>query len=336
MNRFIPALLILLVLQAALIVHMYMPREKKEQHLFFADEKDTAVTGMTVTDKEGKALTLLWQDNAWLVRQDDRAMPADGKKVNDRLRQLQNLAADRLTTRTAGSHTRLEVAATLFQRQVELTFGSGAKKTLFLGSSPNFQTVHVRAGSDDNVYLVRGLSAWDLSTEPRSWWQEKYLVFAGDKALSFSLTKGQETIFGKKEQEKWLVSTSSDGTFKEAEPQKITALLDTMQLTVTDYLGKEEKQSWGLDHPVATLSLTVAGDKEGAETTISCAIGKESVRDDTTGAKKTAVLYVAKKTDADWYVSLPQSAMEKLLRQTAADLLPATKPNPPKQAVQDQ
>ena len=336
MNRFIPALFILLVLQAALIVHMYIPEEKKVQHLFFANEKDTVVTGMTVTDKEGKALTLLRQENSWLVRQEDRVMPADERKVTNRLQLLQNLAADRLTTRTAGSHARLEVASTLFQRKVELTFGDGAKKTLFLGSSPNFQTVHVRAGSDDNVYLVRGLSSWDLSTEPRSWWQENYLVFDGDKVRSFSLTKGQETIFGKKEQEKWLIASSSDGAFKEADPRKIAALLGTMQLAVTDYLGKEKKQRWGVDHPVATLAMIVAGDKDGAETAISCAIGKESAHDDSAGTKKTAGNYVAKKTDTDWYVSLQQSAMEKLLRQTVAALLPVAKPNPSKQATQDQ
>lgn len=336
MKRFIPALFILLVLQAALIVHMYMPKEKKEQHLFFADKKGATVTGMTVTDKEGKVLALIRQEDAWLVRQKDRVMPADEKKVGDRLRQLQNLAAARLTTRTAGSHARLEVAPTLFQRKVELTFGDGAKKTLFLGSSPNFQTLHVRADSDDNVYLVRGLSSWDLSTEPRSWWQEKYLVFDGDKVRSFSLTKGRETLHGKKEQEKWLVATSSDGVFKEADPRKITALFGEMQLAVIDYPGTEKKQSWGLDHPVATLSLVVAGDKDGADTVISCAIGKEASNDDTTGGKKNAVHYIAKRADTDWYVSLQQSAMEKLLRQTVAALLPVAEQNPSKQAVRDQ
>ena len=321
MNRIITTLVISLLVQAALIFYVYMPKEKNPRHLFFDAQKDATITAVTITDKDGKTLTLKQKGNNWLVRQNNRDIPADAQKVTGRIQKLKNLVADRLTTRTTGSHARLEVADSLFQRKVEITFTSGVSRTLFIGSSPSFQTVHVRADKEKNVYLVRGMSSWDLSTEARSWWRPTYLTFDPDRVRTFSLTADKTTLFGKKEKDTWQVAAGDAGPYQEADAQKITALLNDMALQVTDYLGTEQKTTYGLDTPAATITLTIAGEKAADETTITCAIGREQSAGKPTKTKDHLETYVAKHAGSHWYVAIQGAAVKQLLGTAIKTLL---------------
>ncbi|MEJ2689282.1 MAG: DUF4340 domain-containing protein, partial [Deltaproteobacteria bacterium] len=181
---------VILLVQAAFVVYTLMPAKQSaaKEKTFITQIGKDAVTGLTIADDK-QSLEIFKQDGKWLVDREHK-YPADPGKVEAFIGKLVNLKSDRLVTTTAASHVRLKVADQLFNKKVTISAGD-RHVILFFGTSPTNKTLHVRLDKENEVYLARGLSAWEIQANSGSWWLGKYIDLAADKIASLTVTNSQ-------------------------------------------------------------------------------------------------------------------------------------------------
>ncbi len=309
MTRSNIALSILLAIQIALVALALRPgaTAPPAQKHFFANTGKQAVSAIEIGDGNA-TLRLEKQETGWFVKADPD-YPADSDKIDRLLGKLTGLASSRLVARTPASHVRLKVADEVFNRKVELT-ANGRTTTLFLGSSPSYKTLHVRLAGEDEVYLVKDLSVWEVQANKESWWATRYLDMDPAELVRLELRNpaGDLVLERKPDAESpWRLAGEPD---KELDPRAVDDLLAAAgRITLLSYLGTEEKEAYGLADPAVTLALAT---REGK--TVTVRIGRK--RGDEND-------HVAKRDDSPFYVSVAAYAVEKLLGKKAASLLAA-------------
>jgi hypothetical protein len=293
-------LLVVLLVQAALVFYALMPEKQtaaKEKTFVSGIAKD-AVTGLTIAD--GKQSLEIYKENGkWLVDREQK-YPADPGKVEAFIGKLLDLKSNRLVTTTAASHVRLKVADQLFNKKVTITAGD-RHVILFFGTSPTNKTLHVRLDKENEVYLARGLSAWEIQTTGGSWWLGKYIDLTADKIASLEVNNHEGSF---------TLEHKDDGTWGLAGRE---ALLEASavnefvgkaaSLRLLKYLGQQDKKEFGLAKPAATVVYT---DKGGSR--IALAIGPKNADENN---------YVLKADNSPFYVSAASYVIEPLLQQKA-------------------
>ena len=187
-------LFILLLVQAALIVYLYLPGRNAAPPSapLFGGLNANNVKTLSISDDSAKSVHLSKTAAGWTVGDDN--YPADGGKIKGIIERIAKLKNSRLVSRSKGSYSRLKVGKQMFKRRVSMTTGSGGKNiTFFLGSSPSSRTIYLRRAGDNDVYEVSGLTAWQLQTDNDSWWQTKYVSVEQDKLQGLTI-KGKEKI----------------------------------------------------------------------------------------------------------------------------------------------
>ncbi len=313
MNRSNVALSVLLVIQLALVGLALRPSTTappKEKNFLDGIGKE-AVTALEIRD-ENTTLRLEKQDNGWIVKA-DHDYPADSGKIDKLVAKLVGLASNRLVARTPASHVRLKVADEVFNRKLTVTAGEQSQ-TLFFGSSPSYKTLHVRLAGEEEVYLVKDLSVWELQTTKESWWTTRYLdVNTADLArLELENRAGKLVLERDKDAESpWRLASAPDKTL---DPQAVEDLLNAAcRLNLLSYLGTEDSDTYGLDKPAITLRLAT---KEGRSVTVRIGPKRKDEND-----------HVAKREDSPFYVSVAAYAVEKLLDKKAENLVAAAPKN---------
>jgi hypothetical protein len=256
MNRM---LLALLGAQLILILFLYWTGREKGEPVtdLMQGLAGEAVTEFTITDGTGKTLFLRREENGDWQAGDGQAVsyPADPEQISHMLTTLTSLQSRRLVTRTKSSHIRLQVDDKVFAKKVALRGRDGEPKTLFLGSSPGPQNIHVRPAATDDVYLVDGLSAWELDTEPESWWQRNYVLLDGEKLTEVSLNNSHGGFTLRREGDKWRLADADPQ--QELAPAAVADFLHrASRISITRYLGREHR---GKPLDAAVLTLTAEG-----------------------------------------------------------------------------
>lgn len=226
----------LLVVQAALIAFLYRPGQNAAPPAanLFKGLAPEHLTAMTITDEQGKSISLLKKEG-WQLSQGE--YPADQIKIEGLIKRLADLKSSRLVSQTTSSHGRLKVADSDFNRKVELGLGD-AKTVFFLGTSPSAKSIHLRLADAKEVYQITDLAAWEVQTDKESWWQAKYLSQPSANLTGLTITNPQGTIE--------LVPDGKKGWQLKADP---TTALDAKRLetlvnaisdvTVVSYLAKD-------------------------------------------------------------------------------------------------
>ncbi len=216
------------------------------------------VQQLVIGESDDKQVVLSRNGKEWLVRlAPGRDYPADQAKVEAMLTRLAGLKSSRLVSRTKGGQSRLKVAADQYNRKVELVTAKGSR-TLFLGSSPSYQSIHARAGGSDDVYLIRDLAAWELPGEPSGWWQAGYLDFDPDQVLEMDLSNKQGRLHLSRASAKdpW----QFDGEVPQPDAKKVANLLPALcRVTINEVVADATWKPSGA--PEATLKLK-SGDRE--------------------------------------------------------------------------
>lgn len=298
------ALLILLLLQLLVIGYVYRPGKNAAppENIFFPGITADQVSRLEMTDDKKNTLALAKSDSGWLISSRGD-IPADPEKVNAALKKLVGLKSDRLVTRTTSSHQRFKVG-TEYRQKVSLALPENRVASLLLGTEPSHKSIHVRAENDPSVYLVTGLSSWELSTDPASWWQTLYVDIAREKIEALTITNANGTISLTQNNEgKWAVTGQPDyGLDHDA----VQALVDKVRrLSISEYLGKEAQGTYGLAKPAATLLLKTAAE------TVEVAVGLTEA--------ETAT-QVIKSSNSPFYVRTGQYSIEPLLTSKLVDL----------------
>jgi len=145
-----------LVLQLVLSVLVFWPREggSAAAEPVFPDLKPEDVVSLTITDDQGKSLTLARMEDGWVLP------AADDFPVN----------RVTLVTRTADSHKQLKVAEDVFMRRLDFETADGTSHTVFLGTAPRYTATHFRVDGETETYqtteLARVLSSWSVTATP--------------------------------------------------------------------------------------------------------------------------------------------------------------------------
>jgi len=320
MNRTQRILSVVLVLQIALAAVALWPRGAQTGKVepLLGGTQTADVVAMTVSDNAGQSVTLRQVTGNWVLPAADD-YPAQGERITAALDKLVALDTRRLVTRTSGSHKRLQVAADDFVRRVELETASGQKQVLYLGSAPSYGATHVRVDGRDDTYLVSNISSWDLGTAATSWVDTSYLSVAQDQVAGMTVVNGQGTLTFVKEaaategaEASWTLAGVPQGETLTTETVRL-AVDRATAVTMVAPLGKERKPEYGMDTPLATVTLQKA---DG--TPVTLLVGAKDASDGS---------YVVKASTSPYFVRVSEYNVTALVEYGIGDFLQA-KPTP--------
>jgi len=314
MNRLQQILAGVLVVQVILAAVLLWPRAATggiETLLAGVEAED--IVALVITDAQGNEIELHKMTGAWVLPQaDDYPVKADSiQSVVDKM-----LAVDtqRLVTRTAASHTRLQVAADDFNRRVELETAGGTRHTLYVGSSPSYGATHVRLEGRDETYLTNSITQYDLGATPSSWVDTIYVQVPQDEIVGARLENAQGTVeFNKDEQGNWTLADLQIG--EQIDAAGINSMVTrAASLTMLEPLGKEELPAYGLDDPKAVLTVV----KEAEQITIM--VGAQDPNDRS---------YTVKASTSPYYVRVSEYTVQAMVENAREDFLqPPPTPTP--------
>jgi hypothetical protein len=250
--------------------------------------------------------------------------PVEEGKVEELLNQIVGLRADRLVTRTAESHTRLQVSDDEFQRLIEFELEDGTRHELYLGSSPSFNVLHVRPGDRDEVYLTLGVAASDAGTTPAFWIDPTYFSVPQNEVVELTLeNENGEFQFEKDDAGAWtMLNLPAGETLLENNVTSLATRISSLRMTRP--IGREQEPSYGLEDPSAKVTA-VTRDAEGNETSYVLRVG--ALLEGENG-------YVVKSATSPYYVLVAEFSVEDLIERTMQDFIEVpTTPEPAEQEV---
>ncbi len=292
MKKLIIVLSILLVGQVALSIALLWPKSSAmpASAPLWSDFKADEVKSLTVSDKNGNTVTIARKDDGWVLPKIDD-YPAQADKVTPVLEKLGKLKTNRLVARTEGSHRRLQVAADDFNRLLDVEMKDGSHRKLYVGSSAAAGATHFRDADHGEVYLTADLNSWEVNPQVGSWIDTLYFTATQTATVSLKLENANGVFDFKREGDKWtLIGLAEDEVFNDSAFNSL--LNQATSLRMKEPLGKEAKPDYGMDTPLATLTLTT--ELEGASTTYTVTIG----------AKDAEGNYVARASTSPYHVRL--------------------------------
>jgi hypothetical protein len=251
----------ILVIQTVLSVVVFWPRSAVTgaSEPLFPDLEAGDIIALAMADADDNSIQLKKVGGDWVLPEADD-YPAQADKITPLLDKILGLTTGRLVTRTDASHKRLQVSPDDFLRRIDFETAGGTKRTLYLGSSPQYGATHFRVEGQSETYLTSELSVWEAEAEAASWVDTAYLSVPEDDIIKMTLENANGTfIFTKDDVGTWTMSgLAADETLDEA---KVTSLIQrAATVNMIQPLGKEEQAAYGMDGPNAVVTLET-GDK---------------------------------------------------------------------------
>lgn len=311
MKRHQQVLAAILIVQIVLSGVMLWPRQTTggTGQAVFPDLKVEDVTALTITNDQDQSVTLQKTGDTWGLADAD-AYPVKADTVTALLEKLTKLTDASLVAQTAVSHKQLQVADDAFVRRIEVATSGGKTYTLYLGSAPRYTATHFRAGGKTETYMTSALSTWEVNATANSWIDTSYYQIDQTTLTEVLLQNANGTFAIAKVGENWqLADLAADET---ASAGKTSAVVSkAASITMLRPLGKTAKPEYGLDAPLATVTLKTA------DATSTLLIGAKDPTDNS---------YIVKYSDSEYYVAVSEYTVKTLVENARADFLeiPAT------------
>jgi hypothetical protein len=319
-NQILAAVLVAQILLVAVV--FFWPRSASVAggESLFAGLEAEQITQLTISDATGKQIKLANELGSWVLSEADD-YPCTESKVPEFLEKIVALKTNRLVTQTSASHKRLKVADDDFERRIELELASGTTHTLYLGTSPTYRVIHVRAAGRDEVYLASGLSASDVGVQATNWVDSSYFSVDQDQIVAITL----ENKTGRFELEKddagtWAMKgLAADETLKE---NNVTSLVNrASSVQMLRPLVKEPQDDYGLETPNAVVTVETR-DNEGNIKSYTLIVGAQSDEDNS---------YVVSSSESPYYVRVADYTVKTFVERVRDDFLelpPTPTPEP--------
>jgi len=289
----------ILIVQVVLSVVVFWPRPSTaEQSVpLFADLEADAVRTLTVADAEGNEVQLERVAGEWVLPEADD-YPARTAEVASFLERLLALRTGRLVTRSDASHRQLRVSPDDFARRISFETGDGETRIVYLGSAPQFGSVHFRLAGQSETYLTGELSTHDAHATSSAWVDPSYQRVAQEDVHRFTLDNGHGTfVFEKGDEDTWLLlDLGDDETLDQGQVRDV--LRRASSITMKRPLGRDDLPHYGLDDPAAMVTL------ETDEKTITLRVGAMDSED---------ASYVVKSSESAYYVSVAETGVRALV-----------------------
>ncbi|MGD8627086.1 MAG: DUF4340 domain-containing protein, partial [Anaerolineae bacterium] len=238
--------------------------------------------------------------------------PVQGENVDALPEKIAALQADRLVTQTAASHKRMKVAEDDFERRITFRLADGVEHRLFLGTSPSFGAVHVRADEENEVYLTSELTAQDAGAEATAWVDPIYLSIPQAEITAITVENENGTFAFVKEGETWTLAGLAEGESLD-QTQATTLVSRASSVSMVRPLGQEALTEYGMETPTATVTIETAG--EGGEKTYTLRVGAHYA--DEAG-------YVVLSSESPYYVLAREFAVSPFVEATHEGFLAPT------------
>ena len=321
MNRTNRILAAVLVAQIVLVAVAFWPKPASVaggESLLGGLEAEQ-VSRLTISDDTGNQVRLANELGGWVLSEADD-YPCTENKVPEFLEKIIALKTNRLVTQTPASHKRLKVAADAFERQIELGLADGTTHKLYLGTSPSYGAIHVRADGQNEVYLA-SLSASDAGIFASNWIDTLYFSVAQDQIVALTLENGNGRFeFEKDDAGTWTMKgLAADETLNE---NNVTGLVNRIaSLRMLRPLGKTEQDEYGLKEPSAVVTVQISDEQRGVQT-YTLRTGAQSDEDNS---------YVVISSESPYYVRVSEYTVKDLVEKVRDDFLelpPTPTPEP--------
>jgi hypothetical protein len=304
-NQILAAVLVLQIAVTVLVLWPRPARSEGESQPFFGDLQAQDIRAISISDTADQTTRLARADDGWVLSEIDD-YPAQTESVEELLEKLLAIETNRLVTNTEASHRRLRVASDEFERCIDLETTSGDSYTLYLGSSPSYGLIHVRLEGQNETYQTDEVTSWEASASVASWIDNLYINIPTEDITSLTLKNANgEWEFYVDREGNW--DLTGLGRTEELDTSAVTTLVNrAASLSILRPLGVEEQESYGLDEPLASVSIEANGD------THTFQIGAQDPDDNS---------YVVISSDSDYYVSVNQTIAEEFTQKTREDFL---------------
>jgi len=320
MNKQNQILAAILVVQIVILAVVYWPGTSvaEGQRLFEGLDADQIVK-LGIRGLGDEQIQMARGADGWVLPEAGD-YPIQEGKVEAFLEKMLGVRADRLVTGTRDSHKRLQVTDEEFERLIEFELEDGMRRKLFLGSSPRYQVIHVRADDQDEVYMALGLSASDAGSGVSNWIDTTYFSVPQDELVAITLENGNGRFeFEKDEAGNWtMINLPAGETLLENNVRSLATRVSLLRMQRP--LGREEKGAYGLDDPNARFTL-LTRDETGNEQTHIVRIG---------AAPEGEQGFVVKSAASPYYVLMAEFTVKDLVERTMQDFIavPETEETP--------
>jgi len=326
MKRHNQILAAVLVVQIILSVVVFWPRSaaSAEREPLFPDLEADDIVALTITEPEGKSVTLQQVEEDWILPDADD-YPAQASKVTPLLEKIVGLTTGRLVTRTDASHKRLQVATDDFARRIDFETTDGETHSLYLGSSPSYGAIHFRVEGQSEVYLASDINTYEVGATAASWVDTTYLnIPQGDvTAVTLENRNGQFAFVKEGAGEEGGGNWTMEGLAADEmlDGGKVDALLRQAGLVnLIEPLGKEDQPEYGMDEPGAVVTLSTG------EKTVTLRVGAKDPDDNS---------YVVTSSESPYYVRVAEYSVKELVENAREDFL-RQEPTPTPEANLDE
>lgn len=304
-HKILAAVLIAQIVVSA-VVFWPRPSTAGQREPLFPDLEAGDVTAMTVENGEGTVIALEKVTEEWVLPEADN-YPAKGDAVQTFLEKLTALTTGRLVTSSDTSHKRLQVASDEFARRVRFETDDGTKETVYVGSSPQYGSVHFRLEGQSETYLTSELTTWDVNPAASAWIDPAYLSLAQDEVSRLTLENANGTfVFEKGTEGTWMMNNPSAegdeaslGQGEVLDQASVDAIVRrAASVTMKRPLGKEAQDAYGMDDPNALVTL------ETADRTVTLRVGAKDADD---------ASYVVKSSESDYFVRVAATSVTALV-----------------------
>ena len=171
MNRWVNALVLILVIQCVLVAAFYwpaqptMPAPQQEHRLASFDAG--MVDAIRIDDEFANEAVLTRSGEHWLLAYLED-LPANGSKVEQLLVAISEQGHDWPVAHTSAARQRFQVADYYFQRRLTLLGNGKVLDTIYLGMSPGFRKVYARNEKQDEIYSI-GFNVFDAPAISGAW-----------------------------------------------------------------------------------------------------------------------------------------------------------------------
>jgi hypothetical protein len=186
MNRHIPLLSLLLVVQLALVAGVFFwqrPSAAGEDVTWF-DQARTDIDRIRIEDGSGRSVVLVKAADGWRVQAtgagngQPELYPADAARVQGILDRVAGATLTYPVATSTSAARRFDVADNAFQRRITLRAGEVSLGEYYLGSSPGIRRVHARRGDANAIHAIE-FAVHDAPVDVDEWLDKNLLRPSG-------------------------------------------------------------------------------------------------------------------------------------------------------------
>ncbi len=309
LNRILVSILALQLVVVAIVLWPHPAPSAAEGTPLFSDIDAGRVVQLTIASADGQSVQLVRRDGDWVLPAADD-YPCLKEKVPALLTKIVGLKGSRLVAQTSSSHKRLRVASNDFERRIEFELDDGTRHRLYLGTSPSFRTIHVRADDQNQVYLVSDLTLQDAGAGAGDWISREYFSIPADQVVALTLQNPNGRFEFEKEGDVWTMKGLSAG--ESLDQNRFKTLVNRAALiTLIEPLGKTEKEIYGLQQPSAVITLRTHLEGTGDRTYV-LTIGAKDAQQNS---------YIVKSSESPYYVRVSEFTVKDFVEKTREGFL---------------